>query len=187
MLIFFSCANLLDFHTFFCTILRYFCTILLCFEHFCKFLQIFAKFYICLLIFALLCVFLQRFLVLIFQAQKLCQCYFSRFFQLWMDHTSVAFHHCFPKNQQISDFDLFDQGSRNFQCGWWHWFPYETVDADCVIFIKLFSQQKMWTLIVLSSLMYGTVLNVSKVYVITYAKLHHVLPKTLKLFMITRR
>ena len=52
-------------------------------ELLCKILNIFAKFCIFLLIFARLCVFLHAFLVLIFQAQKLCRCYFSRFFQLW--------------------------------------------------------------------------------------------------------
>ena len=42
----------------------------------------FAKFYIFSIIFARLCVFFNAFYVLIFQAKKLCLCYFSRFFQL---------------------------------------------------------------------------------------------------------
>ena len=83
VLIFSSCANFLDFHTIFCTILRIFAQFCCVFEHFCKILHIFAKFCIFLLIFARLCIFLHAFFVLIFQAQKLCLCYFSRNFQLW--------------------------------------------------------------------------------------------------------
>ena len=75
-------ANFLDFHTIFCTILRIFAQFGCVFEHFCKSLHIFAKFCIILLRFACLFLFLHAFFVLIFQAQKLCQCYFSRFFQL---------------------------------------------------------------------------------------------------------
>ena len=49
-------------------------------HNFVVFLPIYCIF---LLIFARICVFLHMFFVLIFQAQKLCQCYFSHFFQLW--------------------------------------------------------------------------------------------------------
>ena len=51
-------------------------------KNFAKICKMFSNFCIFLLIFARLCVFLHAFFVLIFQAQKLCQCYFSRFFQL---------------------------------------------------------------------------------------------------------
>ena len=56
---------------------------------FATFLNIFAHFCIFLLIFARLCVFLHMFFVLIFQAKKLCQCYISRFFQLWESETNI--------------------------------------------------------------------------------------------------
>ena len=52
----------------------------------CKKIQKFCKFLHFLLIFARLCIFLHAFFVLIFQAQKLCLCYFSRFFQLCKLH-----------------------------------------------------------------------------------------------------
>ena len=68
-LIFSSCANFLDFTQFL--------------AKFCVFLHIFLVFMRILHIFVRLCVFLHAFFVPIFQAQKLCQCYLSRFLQLW--------------------------------------------------------------------------------------------------------
>ena len=79
MLIFFSYANFLDFHTILCKILRIFVQFCCILAHCCKNV---AHFCIFLLIFACLYVFWHVFFVLIFQAHKLCQCYFSSFFQL---------------------------------------------------------------------------------------------------------
>ena len=70
---FFHLCNFFVFSIFVLHNFAYFYTTLLCFCTFCIFLLFFAR----------LCVFLHVFFVLIFQAQKLCQCYFSRFFQLW--------------------------------------------------------------------------------------------------------
>ena len=80
---FFICAIFLIFTHFFAE----FCAFLHNFVVFLRFLHIFHIFGIFLQFFAHACVFLHAFFVLMFQAQKLCQCYFSRFFQLcWFWH-----------------------------------------------------------------------------------------------------
>ena len=90
--IFSSCANFLVLHAIFCTSLRIFAQVCCVFDHFCQILHIFAKFCKILLLFAHLCVFLHTFFVLIFQAKKLCLCYFSCIFQLCSHTVNLTVH-----------------------------------------------------------------------------------------------
>ena len=83
VLIFFSCANFSVLHAIFCTILLCFWTPLQKISNFCKILFIFERLYI----------FFNALFVLIFQTQKLCLCYFSRFFQLCAYITKSVYLH----------------------------------------------------------------------------------------------